>query len=70
MIEFRKILNMLKEEGEGGKYTPKTSDHHHPFYHKIDKERLPSWPCQEGIRSKHLPHKMALKDEVSSCQEP
>ena len=46
--KFRKIPNMLDWEG---KYTLRTSDHHHPFSHKNDKERLPSWPCQEGIRS-------------------
>ena len=39
--------------GEGRKCTPKINDHHNPFCHRTDKEHLPSWPCQEEIRSKH-----------------
>ena len=39
----------VQNRGEERENTPKIHDHHHPFYHKIYTEHLPSWPDQEGI---------------------
>ena len=42
-------------EGGEGMNTPRRGDHHHPSSHRNDREHLPSWQGQEGIRSTH-PH--------------